>query len=256
MTKKQDLILPLIAVLFFFLIPGTAFAETITFTSASTDFDNIGSGSRSKMARKFTPSADSDTQTIHLFLTKNSSPDGTYTISIQGDSGGNPSGTPLDDFTESASNLTTNACGSNAEDFTLNASLTGSTAYWIVIERSSLAVGYVQVCHNYGVSSTLLYWKDGGAWYQWTNAEIRGSIELTETGGGEPESTWCGIDVLSTTTPTCAPLGVDACGNIVCMATTTADITAISVTLLNALVFIVAFISVAVSLWIFKLLIR
>jgi len=95
-----------------------------------------------------------------------------------------------------------------------------------------------------------------GGWNSQGAAFMMNINTFTGGGGGGSGGEWCGTDVLSTTTPSCGIIGLDPCGNLVCMATTTADVTAISITLLNALTFIIAIASMALSIWIFRLLVR
>jgi len=129
--------------------------------------------------------------------------------------------------------------------------LNGDNTFKIKIDSGSYSSNFNYITNG---SITLFQVYEGGS--AGSGAYFDTIEPISAGGGGGTTTPWCGVDVLSTTTPSCGMLGVDACGNIVCMATTTADITAISVTLLAGFGYLIALLVLALSLWIWYLLVR
>jgi len=185
--------LPFLAVLFFFLIPSTAFAETITFTSVMDDWINVDTATRHSVARAFTPSSNATDIDINLYLFKYDSPTGNYVIELRTDSSNLPSATVLDSYSADITTLSTAYCTGEGNLVTASfsgLSLVASTKYWVVITRSVRTPGYLMVCNDAGTTSTLAYWTDNGTnWSQRTTIEITGNVVLTNIGGGSATST-------------------------------------------------------------------
>jgi len=249
----------ILLIISFFVFSPITYAETINFGTQNDGNQQIGSATGLKnIAQKFTLSADASAIDVFACIYKGGSPTEDLRISVRLDSSGHPDNVTGDIvyIDVPASNFNS-SCTSPFEITTLTYDFSSSVTYWLMFHRTSGDSDTHRYLFQYHSTTDELDFDTSGVynWYHSEFGKLYGHITSTES-GAEGETPWCGIDVLSTTTPSCGPLGLDACGNVVCMATTTADITAISVTLLNALVFIVAFISVAISLWIFKLLIR
>lgn len=103
------------------------------YTTAPATANGFGTTTKPKLAQAFIWKAGGDLAQVMVSLRKQGSPTDDLTVSIQADSSGDPSGTPLVSTTLAGTSLTT----SFAERlFTLSTSLTVGVTYWVVLERS------------------------------------------------------------------------------------------------------------------------
>jgi len=139
-TKVQIIILFLCG-LSFAIPPLTASADySINTAPTGTPTDNNGWGRNAPAyelsAQSFTTSGAGDIGTITgAQLIKTGTPTDDVTASIQADSGGNPSGTPLG--TSGAVDVQATTCGTEYTfTFSTPVAVSASTLYWVVFQRT------------------------------------------------------------------------------------------------------------------------
>jgi len=116
----------------------------------------IGAGEQQRLAQQITTVGEAYIDSIDVCMLASGSPTGDVFVSVQADSGGEPSGTSLVQQSMAASGITTAA----QYGFTFDSPvlLAASTDYWVVITRSETSSG-IQSC---GVTT-------GGTGYMYYN---------------------------------------------------------------------------------------
>jgi len=117
--------------------------------------------SNDKLAQSFEISSGNTVETIKLWLKKVGSPTGNLTLTIETDSGGDPSGTPVTNGTShtvAASTLST-AYGWIEFTFATNPTLSGTTTYWLVLSTSDSADEFNYV--TWGADDSVPSYADG-----------------------------------------------------------------------------------------------
>lgn len=141
-------------------------AEVITLgTWGGAGFDqSMGVPSLQIIAENFTLASNAASVVINTYLAISASPTDNLTYSIQGDSGGNPNGTPIASGSISHTSLTGTVTNYNLPSIT-GTFLSGVT-YWVTFSRSGAADGtnfYKVGLGNTGGSGGIDIW-NGSAW--------------------------------------------------------------------------------------------
>ncbi len=183
MKKIATLLVALLA-----LTPMVSFAELITTTNFDTANVSYAYGyhqtDRQKADQSFTTILGGTTGSSTLFQYRQGNPVGDVTITIEADSGGNPSGTPLASGTVLHGNIT--SCV--GQPFTLTATtLAPATTYWLVYKDTTDGdtVNYYTNCgesaNGNGQHTGFL---DTSTWTQDANITSKIALDLTSSGGG------------------------------------------------------------------------
>lgn len=186
------------------LAPALSYAdETIDFSASHTSGQSFGrdSGNVEQVAQAFTPSADAITATFTGGLGRTAA--GALfniDVSIQADSAGVPSGTPLGTvaYDESVLPISDSDCsggsGGNWQTVTFDTisglTLSASTQYWLVLDtdfHQAYAAGVPFMCHGTYAGSVYKYFASA-AWSDGANG-MYGSLALTSSGGGGSATT-------------------------------------------------------------------
>jgi len=174
-----------------FLIPTSLFAATVEYdfqTSVTGGLaTGVSSGDRLYSAQKFTATANADTVSLYVNLSKYNSPSNNLVVAIESDSGGSPSGTVIASSTVSNGSVASGiSCGSYSQIYiaTTTASLVSGTSYWITFKQSGTPSGssWYYVCNNTG--SPVMKSYASGAWANYGSEMMTGRIYFTTSGGG------------------------------------------------------------------------
>ncbi len=152
-------------------------AEGFDGTGASS---NVGSLLREKQAFTFTPSATVTLRSV-IFeqVQDNGSPTDDVKISVQTDSSGDPSGTELDSVTVADADWPSSSAIFGVR-FAGEVTLTASTAYWIVIERTgSLNASNFRKLSSNSSGTLVSKYFDDGSWFT-TSFELSARVMAEE----------------------------------------------------------------------------
>ena len=162
----------------FFLI-NNALAYTLTSTTSSDPANGFGYSSAiaEKAAESFTTIGAGTMDIVTFSQNKIGAPTDNYTIEIQTDSSGSPSGTVLASFTGAGADLTTTPTDYNRSFGTV--SLSASTKYWFVFKRSG-TLSTTDYYGNPGLGTGSNYkWLNSSAWVSQAGTQ-RYSFDITE----------------------------------------------------------------------------
>lgn len=128
-----------------------------------------GKGPYQKLAQSFVPDAQWTVDSIALNMIKSNSPTGTLTLTIQADSSGSPSGTPITNGTANTvaeSSLPTGFNTFTAFTFSTPPVLTSGVTYWMVVTTDGTPsdVNHTQLSDAPAYASGLAKAEKTGAW--------------------------------------------------------------------------------------------
>jgi len=186
-NKKYARLLGIYLTVILFSVACPAFAETITWSSSTNDFDNLGVTSIKQAAEPFTPSANSSAAVVQAALsTGASNPGDDLVVSIETDNSNSPSGTVLGTATLVNGSIQASPCSTGVLTFPTvsGLSLTAGTKYWAVFSRSgSIGTPAFYMCFTDNVSGLLQYLNGSNVWTTY-GADLWGNVVLTAGGGG------------------------------------------------------------------------
>lgn len=162
--------------------------KTITANSNSVDF-GLSTGAQ-KLAQSFTSTVGFTVNEVKARLFKVGSPGDSVQISVQADSSGAPSGTPLASGTISSGTISGVSITQYTVTFSGNSGkLDANTTYWIVLERT----GALSDSAYYTTADAVDTYADGAQFFYngsvWANVTITGSntdMDLVINGTGVP----------------------------------------------------------------------
>jgi len=196
---KKFLFLTLLSLL---LPTAVAFADsTIPFATSKTDGCGFGSPDDSYCAQPFTPSENATAVIPSLCVDRAvapGAPTDNVVVSVEADSGGIPSGTPLASTNLPASAFADTSwydgdfCSAPQEWPEITVSLTSGSTYWLVVSRSGSASGSNFWILETGVGGGLKYY-ESGSWHTTSSISAYGSVDII---GDSPPPTPSGGDDL------------------------------------------------------------
>lgn len=144
-----------------------------------------GTGTEEQSAQSFSLGSNATVSTIRLLVGKNGTPTDDLTVEVQTDSSGVPSGTVVG----SGGSLSCSGFTSSArwQSFSVNASLTASTTYWLVVRRSGArdATNYpwvVPSTTSNPYSGGTAAQRNSGTWSNVTNQDL--AFVVTDNAAG------------------------------------------------------------------------
>lgn len=170
-------------------LPAFVHAETINLGASVTTLQSCAydDADRHQCAQAFTPSVNASDITWSGKVTAYNSPSIHLVLAVQGDSGGHPDGTDLGTLDVDPAGLSTGTCsvGAATHNFTITASLTGGTTYYLVFRKAAAvnASDWYTPCVD-GGGTPIMQTEASGTWASSSNGELYGTITTTEGGGG------------------------------------------------------------------------
>lgn len=153
-------------------------SQTVDTQTTATDTFNVGEANtttnQNKIAQKITATKNSYRGVTLDKDTDTGTFTGTVTISLQADTAGNPSGTPLATVTISNANWLLIAAGLARVTFAAEASTTIGADYWIVIESSTADTSNHPNFggRTSGGTGNAKYWNTTDGWVQFANSDL------------------------------------------------------------------------------------